>query len=463
MRTGELGFWWRSLGGPPRLREPLPGPLEADVAIVGAGYTGLWTAYYLKRARPQLRIVMLEVQRSGFGASGRNGGWVTGFFSGPARAYGRGAGHAGFIELQRAMFETVDEIARVLDEQRIDADLVKGGHLAVALDSAQALRLRVRASHLRELGVGREDLRELSGDELQQRVRVAGAQLALFSPHAARVHPAKLVAGLGAAVERLGVTIYEQTAVREIRAGEARTALGNVRARWVVRATEGYTASLRGMRRALAPMNSSMIVTEPLAASVWEEIGWRGEEVLDDAAHVFVYLQRTADGRIAIGGRGVPYRFGSRTDGEGDTARATVDSLRGKLQSMFPALAGVQIDHAWSGVLGVARDWCPSIGADAHTGLAWAGGYVGEGVAAANLAGRTLSDLLVDPRSVGERSALTGLPWVGRRPRRWEPEPLRWGAIRGVYSLYRQADRVERRSGRPSRLASFVDAASGRR
>jgi glycine/D-amino acid oxidase-like deaminating enzyme len=286
--------------------------------------------------------------------------------------------------------------------------------------------------------------------------------MALFSPHAARVHPAKLVAGLARAVERLGVTIYEGTPVRELLPGQARTDGATVRARWIVRATEGYTASLRGMRRTLVPMNSSMIVTEPLAADVWEEVGWHGAEVLDDAAHVFVYLQRTADGRIAIGGRGVPYRFGSRTDEDGRTAPATVDSLRGKLQSMFPALAGVEIEHAWSGVLGVSRDWCPSIGADADSGQAWAGGYVGQGVAAANLAGRTLSDLLADPRS-GERRPLTALPWVGRRPRRWEPEPFRWGAIRGVYSLYRQADRIERRSGRPSRLARLVDAASGRR
>jgi len=463
MRTGELGFWWRSLGGPPPLRAPLPGPLEADVAIVGAGYTGLWTAYYLKRAQPSLRVVILEAQRSGFGASGRNGGWVTGFFTGPPRAYARGGGHEGFTALQRAMFETVDEIARVLGDrskigQRIDADLVKGGHLAVALDGAQAARLRAHTSQMRALGIGEEDLRELGRDELAQRVRVAGAQLAMFSPHAARVHPAKLVAGLAAAVERLGVTIYEDTPVRELRAGEARTDAGGVRARWVVRATEGYTPSLRGMRRALLPMNSSMIVTEPLAASVWEEIGWRGEEVLDDAAHVFVYLQRTADGRIAIGGRGVPYRFGSRTDGDGSIARATIDSLRGKLQSMFPALAGVKIDHAWSGVLGVARDWCVSIGADADSGQAWAGGYVGQGVAAANLAGRTLSDLLL-----ARRTELTELPWVARRPPRWEPEPLRWAAIRGVYSLYRQADRIERRSGRPSLLARVVDGASGRR
>jgi glycine/D-amino acid oxidase-like deaminating enzyme len=458
MRTGELGFWWRSLGGAPPRRDPLPGPTECDVAIVGAGYTGLWTAYYLKRAQPSLRIVVLEAQRAGFGASGRNGGWVTGFFSGPPRVYERRGGREGMVALQRTMFETVDEIARVLARERIDAELVKDGHLAAALDDAQAARLRDHTARLRALGVGEGDLRVLEPDELARRVRLAGARLATFSPHAARVHPAKLVLGLAAAVERLGVVIHEGTAVNEVRPHEAHAPAGTVRARWVVRATEGYTASLRGLRRALVPMNSSMIVTEPLAPSAWEEIGWRGREVLGDAAHVFVYLQRTEDGRIAIGGRGVPYRFASRTDGDGQTARATIDSLRRKLTSMFPALAGVEIDHAWSGVLGVSRDWCVSVDADRRSGLAWAGGYVGEGVAAANLAARTLCELMLE-----DGGPLARLPWVARRPPRWEPEPLRWGAIRGVYSLYRQADRLERRAGRPSVLGRFVDAASGRR
>jgi glycine/D-amino acid oxidase-like deaminating enzyme len=469
MRTGELGFWWRSLGGQPGGREPLPGPLEADVAIVGAGYTGLWTAYYLKRAQPSLRVVVLEAERAGYGASGRNGGWATGFFSGPARSYERESGRrregggsgdgarAGYVALQREMFDTVDEIARVLAEEQIDADFVKGGHLTVALDAAQAQRLRAHVRDQHALGLGDGDLRELSVEELRQRIQIAGARLATFSPHAARVHPAKLIAGLASAVERLGVQIHERTPVREIVAGQARTARGDVRARWVVRATEGYTSSLRGQRRALAPMNSSMIVTEPLGDEAWEQIGWRGEEVLDDNAHVFVYLQRTADGRIAIGGRGVPYRYGSRTDGEGQTARVTVEQLCAKLHAMFPAAAGAELDHAWSGVLGVARDWCVSVDADRASGLAWAGGYVGEGVAASNLAGRTLRDLLL-----GESTALTRLPWVGRHARRWEPEPLRWAGIRGVYSLYRRADAIERRSGRPSALARLVDGVSGR-
>jgi glycine/D-amino acid oxidase-like deaminating enzyme len=457
MRTGELGYWWRSLGGPPAPRPPLTGPEQADVAIVGAGYTGLWTAYYLKRARPSLRIVVLEREHAGFGASGRNGGWVSGFFSGPARVYERRGGHASYAPLQREMFDTVDEIGGFLLEHEIDADFVKGGHLALALGGAQAAHLRQELASSRAHGLGTEDLRELTATELRARLRVGGALGAMFSPHVARVHPAKLIAGLAATVERLGVEIYEATAVSAIRPREAVTPAGSVRARWVVRATEGYTADLPGLKRALVPMNSSMIVTDPLSPAAWDEIGWEGREVLSDGAHVYVYLQRTEDGRIAIGGRGVPYRFASRTDGRGETATATVASLRAKLHAMFPSAAGVGLDHAWSGVLGVPRDWCVSVDADPQSGLAWAGGYVGEGVAAAHLAGRTLRDLIL-----GEPSELTTLPWVGHRARRWEPEPVRWGAIRAIYSLYRSADRIEQRTQRPSHLGRLVDAVSGR-
>ncbi len=457
MRTGELGFWWRSLGGPPAPRAPLPGPAEADVAIVGAGYTGLWTAYYLARADPSLRIVLLEAEVAGFGASGRNGGWVSGFFSGPARAYLRNSDPAALAALRRRMFETVDEIAAVLEREGIDADLAHGGELSVALGPAQLEHLRHEVRAARAGGLPEQDIRMLSCGELAERVRVAGAVGGSFSPHVARVHPAKLLVGLACAVEELGVQIFERTTVSAIEPRRALTDRGTVTARWVVRATEGYTAGLRGQRRALVPMNSSMIITEPLDPSLWEEIGWNANEVMGDDAHVYVYLQRTADGRIAIGGRGRPYRFGSRTDGRGDTPLSTVASLRAKLASMFPAAATAEIDHAWSGVLGVPRDWCVSIDADPSSGLARAGGYVGEGVGASNLAARTLRDLILD-----EPTELTRLPWVGRRPRRWEPEPVRWGSIHAIYSLYRRADASEQRSGRPSRLGRLIDRVSGR-
>ena len=465
MRTGELGFWWRSIGGPGPPRAPLAGATEADIAIVGAGFTGLWSAYYLKRAQPQLRIVVLEREQAGFGASGRNGGWVSGFFSGPARTYARGpGGAAGFAPLQRAMFATVDEVAAAIAEHSIEADFLKSGQLGAALGTAQSRHLRDALRSARSQGLERSDLELLAAGELERRLRIEGALEATFTPHVARVHPAKLVRGLAETVAALGVEIYERTPVSEIAPRRALTPAGTVSARWVIRATEGYTADLRSQRRALAPLNSSMIITEPLSPAAWQEIGWDGAELLSDAAHAYVYLQRSADGRIAIGGRGVPYRYGSRTDGRGATAASTVRSLHEKLLAMFPAAAGVAIDHAWSGVLGVPRDWCVSVEADPSTGLAWAGGYVGEGVAAANLAARTLRDLILE-----RDSPLTRLSWVGRRPRRWEPEPLRWAMIHGVYCALPQrrprgaAQRQALARGAPARRGLRARVAGRRR
>jgi len=457
VRSAKLGFWWQSLGVPAAAREPLREPLEVDVAIVGAGYTGLWSAYYLKRARPQLQIAVLEREVAGYGASGRNGGWVSGFFAGAPRRYEQGAGRGALAALQREMFASVDQVGSFLREHDVQADYLKSGQLGVAIGSAQAARQRDLVAAARARGLGEEDLRLLSQVELGERVRVRGARTATFTPHVARVHPAKLLRGLAGTVESLGVPIYEHTPVSSIAPGCAMTPAGAVRARWVLRATEGYTASLRGERRALAPINSSMIVTEPLAAEAWSQIGWSGQELMADEAHVYAYLQRTADGRIAIGGRGVPYRFGSRTGGDGETAARTVRALHDKLGTMFGAAGELRLSHAWSGVLGVARDWCVSVGADRARGLAWAGGYVGEGVAASNLAGRTVRDLLI-----GEDSELTRMPWVGRMARSWEPEPLRWAGIRGAYTLYRLADRAERRSGRPSRMGARLDVLTGR-
>jgi glycine/D-amino acid oxidase-like deaminating enzyme len=457
MRTGGLGHWWESLGGQTPRSEPLSARVEADVAIVGGGYTGLWCAYYLARADPSLRIVLLERELLGFGASGRNGGWLSGFFSGSQRAYESSSSPAAVLALRRAMFATVEEVAAVLSEHHIDADLERGGELTVALGEAQARRVRGEVARAHANGLGADDLRVVERDELAQRIRVAGASVASFSPHVARVHPAKLLAGLAGTVAALGVQIHERSAALSIEPRRVRTGAGAVSARWVIRATEGYTASLPRLRRVLVPMNSSMIVTEPLPEAVWEEIGWARAEALADAAHVYVYLQRTADGRIAIGGRGVPYRYASRTDGRGDTAALTIRSLRERLGAMFPAAARSEIAHAWSGVLGVPRDWRPTVHADRASGLAWAGGYVGEGVAASNLAARIMRDLVLE-----RESALTSLPWVRSGPRPWEPEPLRYAGIRGLYALYRRADRSEARSGRESRLARFADAVSGR-
>jgi glycine/D-amino acid oxidase-like deaminating enzyme len=200
-----------------------------------------------------------------------------------------------------------------------------------------------------------------------------------------------------------------------------------------------------------------MIVTEPLPADSWSEIGWDACETLLDGAHVYSYSQRTADGRIAIGGRGVPYRFGSRVDRDAECPRQTSEQLRRVLVALFPVTADARIEHRWAGVLGLARDWCASVTADPTSGNAWAGGYVGNGVSTANLAARTLVDLMLR-----RDSELVTLPWVGHRSRPFEPEPLRFLGARALYLAYRAADRDEARGGRESRVAALASKIAGR-
>lgn len=449
MRNGDVSYWWQALGGFPARRPSLPGPDQADVCVVGGGYTGLWTAYYLKELRPELRVVVLEAAFAGFGASGRNGGWVTSELPGSPARYARGpGGMAGVRALESALRDTVDEVGRVIEAESIPADFIRGGRLAVATTPSQLARIRDDLSRRREAGDGRDICEFVGREDLQRRISIEGALGGLFAPHSARIQPAALAAGLAEAAERRGVEIYEATPVTEILppgahpypgAGSvARTTFGDVRARSVLRCTEGFTAGLPGHRRDLLPMNSSMIVTEPLPADAWEQIGWEGRETLSDEAHAYVYAQRTADGRIAIGGRGAPYRFGSATDQFGVTDAATIDALEKILHRLFPAAKGTPVAHAWCGVLGVPRDWCASVTYHPASGIGWAGGYTGHGVAAANLAGRTLADLVA-----GRESELTALPWTGHRWRSWEPEPARWAGVHGLYALYRLADRLE--------------------
>lgn len=456
--NGNVSYWYTQIGRPTP-RPPLSGDQDADVCIVGAGFTGLWTAYYLLRERPDLRVTLLEKEFAGFGASGRNGGWLSAELAGSRERYAASHGHDEVVRLLKAMRSAVDEVIHVADAEGIEADLRKDGLLHVARNRAQGERLRQSLEYERYWGADDEDFIYLDAQELAARVVVSGAQAATYSPHCARVQPAKLVQGLASVVERMGANILEQTAVNEIEPHRVRTSRGTVTAPIILRCLEGFTASIKGQHRNWLPMNSSMIVTEPLPDRVMSEIGWPDAELLGDFAHGYMYAQRTADNRIALGGRGIPYRFGSRTDVDGCTQDWTINSLTELLHSMFPAARGTPIAHAWCGVLGVPRDWCATVDLDRSTGLGTAGGYVGSGLTTTNLAGRTLADLVLE-----RETELTSLPWVGRRVRPWEPEPLRWLGVQAMYALYRLADNREYRQGLPhtSKIARVANKITGR-
>jgi glycine/D-amino acid oxidase-like deaminating enzyme len=426
------------------------------VCIVGAGYTGLWTAYYLIRADPTLRIVVLEARFAGFGASGRNGGWLSGLVPGDRAGLARTHGREPVLAWQRALNNAVDEVIDVAAAEGIDAGIVKGGTMHVARNPAQAGRLAAEVAAERDWKV--DGIAALTKDEADERIRIDGVVSAYHNPHCARIQPAALARGLADTVERLGVTIYEQTPVTKITAGEAVTPHGVVRAPVVLRATEGFTPALPGLKRRWLPMNSSMVATAPIPAAVWASIGWDGRETLGDSAHGFFYAQRTVDDRIAIGGRSVPYRFASRTDVDGRVPERTIAGLSAVLHSALPQTRDIPITHGWCGVLGVPRDWQAGVTFDRSSGLGWAGGYVGHGVTASALAGRTLAELVG-----GHATERTALPWVGHRSRSWEPEPLRWLGVRTLYTAYKLADRHEA-GGRAttSPLAVLADRISGK-
>ena len=341
MRNGEVSYWWQALGGFPPRRASLPGPLEADVCIVGGGYTGLWTAYYLAERRPDARIVVLEAAFAGYGASGRNGGWVTSELPGSRAIYARGpGGAAGVRALEAELRSTVNEVGRVCEAESIDCNYVRGRReLTVATSPTQLARLRAGLAHLREWGDGDDVYTFLSRDETSERINVAGAlgralrvgqRRGCRRPRWRRGSP-RLRSGAASPSTRATPV----TEILPVGSGDpdgggavARTMFGDVRARSVLRCTEGFTARLPGAGAGAAADEQLEVVTEPLPARRLEADRLGRLQTLSDEAHAYMYAQRTADGRIAMRPRAsaVPVRFRDRPDG----GHAAVDGRRAR-------------------------------------------------------------------------------------------------------------------------------------
>ena len=446
--TGPL--WWADLQAG-ATRPALTQDESVDVAIVGAGYTGLWTAHYLLQADPSLTVLVLEAEHVGFGASGRNGGWVSALYPVGPRTLARDHGESAARDQYAALRDSVDEVGRVAQAEGVDCGFHKGGTLVVARNRAQAARGRAEAKDSDFWGTGTT---WLEAGEATDRLAVQGLSGATFNPNCARIDPFRLAVGLAQAVERRGARIREHTQVTRLGARWVLTEDGIVvKARHVIRATEAWTSRLPRHRRTVAPVYSLMVATAPLPQSLWDEIGLADAETFSELRHVIVYGQRSMDGRLVFGGRGAPYHFGSSIKPEFDSVATVFANLRRSLTNLLPAIEGVEFTHAWGGPLGISRDWHPSVGYDPSTGMGDAGGYVGDGVALSNLAGRTLADLVT-----ARDTALTRLPWVQHRSRRWEPEPLRWLGVNAGLQLANLADHEERLTGRPALLGGALSA-----
>jgi glycine/D-amino acid oxidase-like deaminating enzyme len=447
----RLSFWHDTV---PDSLEPGPAldqDTQADVAIVGAGLTGMWTAYYLNKTNPALKIVLCEREIAGFGASGRNGGWCSALFPASLTKLERMAGRESAIAMYRAMQRTVDEVGKVAAEEGINCHWAKGGTVQFARSPAQLQRAKQEVHEARMFGFDESDLRLLSAQEAREYGRVTNLLGGVHTPHCAAIHPARLARGLAGVLRARGVTIFEKTPVQRLEPGKLITPRGTVTSRYVIRATEGYTAQLPGSERAVVPVYSLVVATAPLPDDVLADIGLATRPTFNDLRHLIIYGQRTADNRLVFGGRGAPYHFGSAIEPGFDRNPAVFSALRSTLGELFPRLKDVTISHTWGGPIGIARDWCASVGLDPATGVGWAGGYVGDGLSTTNLAGRTLADLVT-----GTDSELVRLPWVGHRSPEWEPEPMRWIGVNAGLQVMNWADRSESRTGRPSRAATVV-------
>lgn len=439
-------FWFDSLDELEEPRPPESLPVALDVAIVGAGFTGLWTAYYLKKAQPDLEIGVFEASTVGFGASGRNGGWCMGWAVGIEEMIQNPDQRTDALAVIRAMQETVDEIGAVCQAENIDCHFDKGGTLTVATKPFDVQRMQAMVKAYQELGLSSDDFVWLDEAESRRRIKLEPNFGAIYTPHCAAIHPARLVRGLGEVVRGMGVTIYERTAVTEYNSGKLQTERGEVKADVILRATEGYSDSIKGQERKLVPIYSMMVVTEPLPESVWDEIGLAKRETFGDTRRITTYGQRTLDNRLAFGGR-AGYYFGSKRIAVMSPDDAQFEDVESILRSFFPLLKDYKITHKWGGLMGVHRHWRPAVLYDPETGLGSAGGYTGEGVAASNLAARILKDLVL-----GEKTALTQLAWVGDEARRWEIEPFRWFGASSIQWFGQLADKKEFRTGKPSVL-----------
>ncbi len=455
----DLSYWLETCGDDLTPRPALDASIDVDIAILGAGFTGLWTAYYLARRDPSLRIAIVESEIAGFGASGRNGAWCTsGFGAGPdllTHKYGRDSARA----VHLAMVHTVDEVGRVCEVEGIDAHYQRDGELHLAIGKHQLSALDAIERTYAKLGFP-EFHQRMNANETMAFLNVDGVQGSLLCNATAAIHPGRLVRGLARNVERhANTTIYERTRVESFEGGAnpvLRTAQGNVNATVIVLAGEGYLSQLKPTKRQVLPLYSLIVMTEPLSDSQLQEINWTHRAVTHSQALTVDYLSRTQDGRILFGGRGAPYHFGSGIAPEHDRHQPTHERLKHAVSEWFPQLSGIAFTHQWGGVLGVPRDFVPTMGYDRATGIATSRGYTGEGVAATNLGGRVLADLITDTES-----DLTDLPMTRHQSRNWEPEPLRWIATRFAQHGAMQIDAKAQRSGQAPSGKSITERLIG--
>lgn len=437
----------------PRKRAQLSSAQTADVVIVGAGFTGLWTAFWLLECNPQLEIIIIEKEHVGFGASGRNGGWFSALFPASLDKVAKLSSRQKAIELYRAMMNNIALTGDVITDNNLECDWRHDGTYTFARSRAQLIRAEEEIAYFRSWGFGQSDIALLKPEDLS--IPVTNLFGSLFTPHCASVQPYKLVTQLAHHLESRGVKIFEQSEVTDISPKKVRALGFDVSSQYVVRATEAYTTLLPGEKRTLAPIYSFMIATDVLPQSTIDSLSLNGS-TFADLRNLVIYGQVTKDNRIAFGGRGAPYHYGSKISSTFEDNQDVSKRIFAILHDMLPAIGDTFITHQWAGVLGIYRDWFPRVSFDSESGFAYAGGYIGDGVGSSALAGKTLAHLITKTPC-----HLTELPWLNRPIQRWEIEPLRYLGISFGLRAMTLADYEEQITHRPSVIGRVMSPLIG--
>jgi len=431
----EASVWWSSATHPTFT----PGELyrQWDVVIVGGGYSGMWTAHHLLNSSPDLTIAILEAHQVGSGASGRNGGWASALYPIEDSELAKHASAQNIANLHTELEKSIDEIGQFAAQSQENIAFIKSGSLTIARSNAQFERIKKGL-------LPRESI--LDKDQTLMKIKMSDTVGASFNPDCATINPTQLVVALAKSLAQRGVHIFENTFAEITSDGVVKVSGKAIESKFVVRAIEAYHEK----NREQIPIYSLMIATEPLPDEFWTKYGLDNRPTFHENRHLVTYAQRTSDNRIAMGGRGAPYKWGSARSNKSEQHAKIHKQLRETAIQWFPELKNYSFTHAWGGAVTVKRDWAPYLQWDGHFGAF--GGYVGDGVTLSYLAANSMADLIL-----GKNTVRASLPYVGWKSAKWEPEPFRWLGVNLGIKLSELADIEEKITRRPSLLGKLIE------
>jgi glycine/D-amino acid oxidase-like deaminating enzyme len=422
------------------LRAPVSKNLSFDVAIIGAGFSGLWSAYHLKQLQPEVKIAIFESEYVGFGASGRNGGWASAEYPTSAKRIIKEHGLDSYLQLRKSLITSISEIGQIARDNDWQIDYAKGGALVFATNPAQLSRISSDIDDEHQL---------LSKSQVLELVNIPRALGGVFTPHCAALNPFQLCQELAKYLEENGVLIFEKSIVSSVAKSELIVNEFKVKADISILATEAFTPRSWQSNKQI-PIYSLMVATEPLPKAVMADIRNSTRATLQEACHLITYAQFTGDGRLALGGRGVRYKLFSRLSERSELDNRMHSALERRARAWFPQLADCKFDYRWGGPVALTRRWQAYLNFDQSAGMAKIGGYVGDGVTLSYLVAKTLAQKI-------SNQITPNLPFIEQKIDKWEVEPIRYLAVNAGFKATVAADYEEKITKRPSLLAAIIE------